>query len=124
MMASRGFARAGRSSSPSRSREMTEAEKAAIKEVLEEQKNDYRGTYAMIIFFSAVVVGFSNIFNRETALDEKGNPMKDEKGNEIKKLTTLGITLTVIFSLIIVMTVVWAIYRNRGSFMKLPTPTS
>ena len=77
----------------------------------------------MIIFFSAVVVVFSNIFNRETVLDSKGNPMKDKDGNEIKKLTTLGITLTVIFSLIIVMTVVWAIYRNRGSFMKLPNPT-
>ena len=122
MMASRGFARAGRKKSSSSSYEMTEAEKAAIKEVLEEQKNDYSGTYAMIIFFSAVVVGFSNIFNRETVLDSKGNPMKDKDGNEIKKLTTLGITLTVIFSLIIVMTFVWAIYRNRGSFMKLPTP--
>lgn len=122
MMASRGFGTSGRSSFSS-SYKMTPDEEAASKAASEKRKNDYSGTYVMIISFSALFVGFSIIFNRETVLDSKGNPMKDKDGNEIKKLTTLGITLTVIFSLIIAMTVVWAIYRNRGSFMKLPNPT-
>ena len=115
MMASRGFARPGRSSSSSSSSssiyKLTPEEQAEL-------DNDWTSTYFMSIFFSAIVLVFTNFINIENALDDSGKPMKDKDGNEIKKLTTLGITLTVICSLIIAAVFAVAIYRNRNFFKK------
>ena len=76
------------------------------------------GRYICIVNLCIRDSFYTNFFNVEKVLDDSGKPMKDKDGKEIKKLTTLGITLTVIFSIIIVMTVALMIYRNRDIFKK------
>jgi hypothetical protein len=116
------FTKAGQNSSSSPSspssiaRRKTPAEEAAF---LEQLKNDWSSFYVL----STIACGFglfvTNMVNFEPVYDDTGKPMKDKDGKTITKLTTLGITLTVIFSIILVIVYGFMIWRNRDKFLKM-----